>query len=77
MTNKYKFTYVELGKTWGEHKGNDGGFELNWAAEGIGFGQLVFFKDAGSVKCTTECMGKEFVKAALIHFFKTVELINK
>lgn len=75
---EYKFLYVELGNTWEawkkDDRGNDGGFVLNWAADGIGFGQLSFIKEGEKTVCHTECMSDEFVKAALNHFLNTIEM---
>jgi len=78
---EYKFIYVKLGDCWQpwEKDGEqyDGGFTLDWAAEGIGFGQLTFFKRADGCECYTECMSSEFVRAALDHFFKEMKLTDK
>ena len=78
MTDKnYKFKYVNLTDTWGESTADsDCGFELSWAAEGIGFGQLTFVKKDGVAKCHTECMSKEFIRAALNHFLDSIELVD-
>ena len=79
--SKYDFLYVKLGNTWEawekDGRGNEGGFVLNWAAEGIGFGQLTFFKRGEETECYTECMSDEFVKAVIDYFFKEMKLTNK
>jgi len=79
---EYKFIYVRLGDCWQpwddeNDEKQDGGFSLNWAAEGIGFGELIFFNRKDGCECYTECMSKEFVKAALDHFFSSVKLTDK
>lgn len=41
------------------------GFQLNWSRAGTGFGQLYFYVDGDTIKCSNECMGKEFIKKVL------------
>ena len=75
---KYKFLYVKLGNTWTAWEkngdGNDGGFVLDWATDGIGFGQLSFLKKDGKTVCEAECMSDEFVKAALDYFLENIDI---
>ena len=65
-----KFTDVKLEDSWvrwGKGKrGNNGGFNLTWGAQGIGFGEITFFLDRkNKLHCRSECMGRDFVKKAL------------
>lgn len=74
--DKPQFVYVKLGNCWGPWKrkggsGNGGGFELEWGAKGIGFGVLTFYIKNKKAYCSTECMGKAFVSAAMSHFLAT------
>lgn len=77
---KLKLNYVSLGGTWDKHDGNDGGFVLNWKAEGekefnggIQFGQISFVKRGSQVECDDEGMGKKFVDEAVKLFLKNIE----
>lgn len=47
-----------------------GGFILEWQAEKIGFGQITFYVKNKQLLCDTECMGRDFVKAAMLHFLE-------
>jgi hypothetical protein len=41
-------------------------FQLNWTAKGCGFGQFYFYTDKdGQLCCSSETMGKEFIKRIL------------
>lgn len=59
----------------------EGGFVLAWGAKGIGFGQLAFHQNGPDVKnlkitCSSEHMGRDFMRQALEHLAKTVELTD-
>jgi hypothetical protein len=72
----YEFEYVKLGGTWDKHKNNDGGFVLQWAANGIGFGELSFIKKDGKTECHTECMSRKFIDAALKYFLDNIDMLD-
>ena len=77
----YKFKYVKLSSSWQPYEENGdkhyGGFTLNWGCENVGFGQLTFYNKNGKCECWTECMSKEFIKAALDYFFNTIKFVDK
>lgn len=48
-----------------------GGFRLDWSAEKMGFGVLLFLRDAeGLVSVDSEMMSKEFIAAVLAKFLE-------
>ena len=43
-----------------------GGCQMDWTAKGCGFGQFYFYHDDdGQLCCSSETMGKEFIKLML------------
>lgn len=43
-----------------------GGFQVDWTAKGCGFGQFYFYYDEdGQLCCSSETMGKDFIKRML------------
>ena len=57
---------------WGKNDRNNGGFELHWTCEKLGFGCLTFIKDKNNKYiCETECMSRDFVRSVLKYFFET------
>lgn len=85
-TKEFSFEYVQLLSAWGKTQKTNGGFVLGWVAKEYGFGELTFSSVEGYidevtgniegavVKCDSETMGKDFVRAALLHFANTVEI---
>ena len=69
------FTRVDL-RTWAEYhneegKGNQGGFVLEWEAEGVGFGEFTLAKlDDGTIRVDREAMGNNFILAAFRHLLE-------
>lgn len=63
---------------WGPHKGNDGGFEIQWQTKGAGFGHLAFIqkKDSKGVHLVidNECMSRRFVMDVLRELVDRAEL---
>lgn len=78
----WEFTKVTIGECWGiwkeeGGKGNLGGFEIDWAAKGIGFGQATFCTTLdGKIEVQTENMGKDFVLAAFAHMLQEAEMVE-
>ena len=83
----YDFEYVKLGIGWMDdnattHERLQGtaktaGFTLHWAAKGVGFGQLTFYKDGKKTTCETECMSKEFVRQAVEFWLASLKYKDK
>lgn len=64
---------------------HNGVFTLEWGAKGFGFGELTFKSVGGKmnewgeiegakVVCDHESMGRDFVRAVLVHFANTVDI---
>jgi len=84
---KLEFVYVNVDHVYSRRSDKEtgemleGGFVLAWGAKGIGFGQIAFHQDGEDLKklkitCSSECMGLDFVKKALLHLANTVELTD-
>lgn len=58
-----KFVYLKMEE--------DGYLCVQWGAEKVGFGEITFHTKDGKLYCHTECMGKDFVMAAMLDFLKT------
>lgn len=81
-----KFTSVHIQGTWikkADKKNGamlEGGFVLCWGAKDVGFGTLTFRQKVEGPKVEMECesehMGRDFVRKALEHFAKTVEIVE-
>lgn len=78
----WTLTRVELESTWAKFRkkikgktfGNDGGFSVTWSTKACGFGNLVFYKKKGKLRCDNEAIGKTFIKKILDKLVDEVEL---
>ncbi len=68
-----KFSYSDIDK----REDTNYLFTLQWGAEGIGFGEFVFYHKDGQLCCNTEYMGEEFIKKALCAMVDNCKLIDK
>lgn len=57
------FTKATVDRIWS--RGGKGGFAVRWGANGVGFGEITFVLDKGQLRCSSECMSRDFVKKAL------------
>lgn len=80
-----EFIYVTLDSTWAKRDVTgemmEGGFRLAWGVKNLGFGQIEFHqsgldRDSLKVECRSERMGPEFVKKAVEHFMKGVQILE-
>lgn len=78
----WSLTDVELECTWAKYRkkikgkifGNDGGFSITWSTKSCGFGNLVFYKKNGKLRCDNETMGKTFITKVLTKLVETTQL---
>jgi hypothetical protein len=49
-------------------------FRLQWSVTGVGFGESYFYVEDGVIKCSNECMGKDFLKKVLCMMVDQCEL---
>lgn len=54
--------------------GSEGGFVVRWGLEDFGFGELTFYLHEGKLVCDTECMSRDFVRAALNKIADTITI---
>jgi hypothetical protein len=70
--SEISFKYVKLGHTFKPGRDTDGGFNLCWAADGLGCGELVFYARDGKTVCATKHQSPEFVKQAIAFWLGSV-----
>lgn len=74
MSKEYEITYAEMKAFDNEFYE---GFEVNWGAKNIGFGQVILYMDkkeeGNKLYCDNETMSKEFVKAVFDKLIESAE----
>ena len=58
---------IPPGNTLNYDSGNDGGFIIQWATKGAGFGEATFYLKDGKLRCDSEGMGRDFIKEVINH----------
>lgn len=70
-----EYSYCVLGATWGPHKGNNGGFIIQYGIKNFGFGEVTFvIEKDGSLTCDTETCPRAFVERCLMELLKRAKL---
>lgn len=76
-----EFLYVNLAGTWATRDAAGemikGGFKLAWGVKNLGFGEIEFHQsELDKVECRSERMGPEFVRKAVEHFMKGIQILE-
>lgn len=76
MAEKRDYSKLEVWEAacWGPNGQNQGGMILRWGMPEFGFGELTIYRKDGVLRCDSEYLDRDFVRAVLAKVADTIKI---